>query len=91
MIRLHRLNHGEMHLNTDLIATVESHHDTVVTLVDGKTYVVLDTADEVVDAVRTYRASVLALAERMLTVPVAEEPGARLVVLRSDRLAGTGD
>jgi len=91
MIRLHRLNHGEMHLNADLIATVESHHDTVVTLVDGKTYVVLDTADEVVDAVRTYRASVLALAERMLTVPVADEPTARLVVLRPDDLAGTGD
>ncbi len=91
MIRLHRLNHGEMHLNADLIATVESHHDTVVTLVDGKTYVVSDTADEVVDAVRTYRASVLALAERMLTVPIADEPTARLLVLRPDDLAGTGD
>ncbi len=91
MIRLDRLNHGELHLNADLIATVESHHDTVVTLDDGKTYVVLDTADDVVDAVRTHRASVLALAERMLAGPVADEPGTRLLLLRPDDLAGTGD
>jgi len=82
MIRLTRLNGGVMHLNADLVATVESHHDTVVTLVDGKTYVVLDTAEEVVEAVRHYRASVLAAAERMTVLEAVEEPAGRLHVVR---------
>ena len=85
MIRLSRLNGTEVHLNADLIATVESHHDTVVTLVDGRTYVVRDTAQGVVDAVTRYRATVLALAEHMIedeNSPEAEEHEGRLLVLR---------
>ena len=85
MIRLSRLNGTEVHLNADLIATVESHHDTGVTLVDGRTYVGLDTAQEVVDAVTRYRATVLALAEHMIedeTGTEAEAPEGRLLVLR---------
>jgi hypothetical protein len=39
----------------------------VVTLVDGKTYVVLETAAAVVDRITNYRASVLAAAERHLS------------------------
>ena len=66
MIRLTRLNGSEMYLNADLVATVESHHDTVVTLVDGKTYVVLESAVAVVEHITNYRASVLAAAERHL-------------------------
>lgn len=85
MIRLSRLNGTEVHLNADLIATVESHHDTVVTLVDGRTYVVLDTAQGVVDAVTRYRATVLALAEHMIEDETGADAGApegRLLVLR---------
>ena len=66
MIRLTRLNGSELYLNADLVATVESHHDTVVTLVDGKTYVVLETAEQVVEHITAYRASVLAAAEKHL-------------------------
>ena len=66
MIRLTRLNGSEMYLNADLVATVESHHDTVVTLVDGKTYVVTESAEQVVAEVTAYRASVLAAAEKHL-------------------------
>jgi flagellar protein FlbD len=66
VIRLTRLNGSEMYLNADLVATVEAHHDTVVTLVDGRTYVVLQTAAEVVEAITAYRAEVLAVAERQL-------------------------
>ena len=86
MIRLSRLNGSEVHLNADLIATVESHHDTVVTLVDGRTYVVRDTSQQVVEAITRYRASVLALAEHMIDETAAdverEEPEGRLLVLR---------
>ncbi len=86
MIRLSRLNGSEVHLNADLIATVESHHDTVVTLVDGRTYVVHDSAQQVVEAITRYRASVLAMAEQMIDESPAEddqgEPEGRLLVLR---------
>lgn len=89
MIRLTRLNGSEVYLNADLVATVESHHDTVVTLVDGRTYVVTDTAQGVVDSVTRYRASVLALAEQLAdeqahaaAADCGEEPGGRLLVLR---------
>ncbi|MCW2779132.1 MAG: fliO2 [Frankiales bacterium] len=86
MIRLSRLNGSEVHLNADLIATVESHHDTVVTLVDGRTYVVRDTSAEVVEAITRYRATVLALAEHMLDETATEtehdEPEGRLLHLR---------
>lgn len=87
MIRLTRLNGSEMYLNADLVATVESHHDTVVTLVDGKTYVVLESAEVVVAQITSYRASVLAAAERHLLVddedaaPLPDE-GARVLHLR---------
>lgn len=86
MIRLTRLNGSEMFLNADLVATVESHHDTVVTLVDGKTYVVLESAEVVVAQITSYRASVLAAAERHLLddeLPAEpdEQPG-RVLQLR---------
>ena len=85
MIRLCRLNGSEIYLNADLVATVEAHHDTVVTLVDGKTFVVRDSAEQVVDSVTRYRASVLALAERLTDeeLPTEQDDATpRLVVLR---------
>ena len=88
MIQLTRLNGGVLHLNADLIATVEHHHDTVLTLVDGKTYVLQDSAEDVVEAVRQYRASILVAAERLSVTAVdlperrPDEGGARLLVLR---------
>ncbi len=84
MIRLSRLNGSEVHLNADLIATVESHHDTVVTLVDGRTYVVRDSAVQVVESITRYRATVLAMAEQILdeASPAEDEPEGRLLHLR---------
>ena len=86
MIRLTRLNGSELYLNADLVASVESHHDTVLTLVDGKTYVVSNSAEEVVQAITTYRAAVIATAERMMDeVPEDvddDQPEGRLLVLR---------
>ena len=61
MIRLHKLGRDPQpfHLNPDLILTVEAHPDTVVTLTTGSRLVVTETPDEVAQAVRTWRASVL--------------------------------
>lgn len=80
MVRLTRLNGTVVHVNADLVATVEEHHDTVVTLVDGKTYVVQESADEVVQEVVAYRGAVLAAAER-IAAEEAQPAAARLVVL----------
>ena len=94
MIRLCRLNGSEIHLNADLVATVEAHHDTVVTLVDGKTFVVRDSAADVVAAITHYRASVLALAERLAEdspEPEQDAAGPRLVVLRPARTDSNAD
>ena len=92
MIRLTRLNGSELYLNADLVATVESHHDTVVTLVDGKTYVVAERAEQVVEAVTAYRASVLAVADRMTADDGHDDSGelAPLVVLRPDGIDSVG-
>ena len=61
MIRLHRLGHRDedFHLNPDLILCIESTPDTVVTLTTHSKLIVLEPAEEVVAAVRDWRAGVL--------------------------------
>jgi flagellar protein FlbD len=54
-----RLNGTEMVVNSDLVESIESTPDTVLTLVDGKRYVVSESAAEVVARIRAYRASIL--------------------------------
>ena len=61
MITLTRLSGTLFALNCDLIERVDATPDTVVTLVDGKKYVVAETLEEVLHAVRQYRGEVLAL------------------------------
>jgi flagellar protein FlbD len=62
MITLHRLAHWDepFQLNPDLIATVEAVPDTVVRLTTGKRVLVHESPEQVVDAIREWRASVLA-------------------------------
>ena len=62
MITLHRLAHWDepFQLNPDLIATVESVPDTIVALTNGKRVLVEESPEEVADAIRGWRASVLA-------------------------------
>jgi flagellar protein FlbD len=67
MITLTRLNGGAFALNCDLIERAEETPDTVLTLVDGTKYVVRESVDEVVHLIRDYRASVVALAQRLDT------------------------
>lgn len=61
MITLTRLSGSVFALNSDLIERVDATPDTVVTLVDGKKYVVTESLDEVVDSVRRHRGQVLAM------------------------------
>jgi len=61
VIRLHRLGHAPQpfYLNPDLVITVEATPDTVVTLTTGSRLLVMETPEQVADAVRAWRASVL--------------------------------
>ncbi|NLY54225.1 MAG: flagellar FlbD family protein [Firmicutes bacterium] len=55
MISLTRLNGITFWLNAELIETVESTPDVVVTLTNGRKYVVRETIEEVVTAIENYR------------------------------------
>jgi flagellar protein FlbD len=66
MITLNRLGHDDepFQLNADMIVTVESTPDTVITLATGAKVVVAESPEEVAAAVHELRASVLAEAFR---------------------------
>jgi len=91
MITLTRLSGTKFALNCDLIERIDATPDTVVTLVDGKKYVVLESLEEVLTSVRRHRGEVLAMSTaidldmwaRAQTEPahygkVVEHPTARL-------------
>jgi uncharacterized protein YlzI (FlbEa/FlbD family) len=61
MIVLHKLSlHPEaFHLNPDMITTIESHPDTVVTLATGHKVNVAESAEAVAGAIHEYRVGVL--------------------------------
>lgn len=61
MITLTRLSGSVFLLNADLIERVDSTPDTVITLVDGKKYVVSESMGQVMDAVVAYRGEIVAL------------------------------
>ena len=65
MIKLHRIRGEEFFLNADLVESVASTPDTVVTLFDGRKVVVGESAEEVVDRIRAFRASVIRLADEL--------------------------
>lgn len=65
MILLTRLNGPQMAVNADLIERAEATPDTVLTLVDGTKYLVAESVEEVIDRVRTFRASVLVAAKEL--------------------------
>ena len=55
MIRLTRLNHVAIVLNSNLIEHIEATPDTVITLTTGQIVLVRETSDEVVDRVVAFR------------------------------------
>jgi uncharacterized protein YlzI (FlbEa/FlbD family) len=78
VIRLHKLARcpQPFDLNPDLIITIEAHPDTVVTLTTGSRLVVTETPEEVAQAVRQWRASVL---DAMARAPRRNDLGLKLV------------
>ena len=49
MIRVTGMNNKEMIINCDQIEKIEEVPETVITLVNGNKYLVLETSDEIVD------------------------------------------
>jgi flagellar protein FlbD len=61
MITVTRLNGPAFWLNPDLIERIEATPDTVLHLVGGADYVVVESIDEIVARIRESRAQVIAL------------------------------
>ena len=61
MISLHRLGHQHepFLLNPDLVATIEAHPDTVVTLTTHARFLVCESPAEVTARIRAWRAGIL--------------------------------
>lgn len=75
MILVHRLRGEPIYVNADLIETVESTPDTVLTLVDGRRLIVEDPATVVIERFTAFRAGLLVAAEQLR----ATGPGLTLV------------
>ena len=58
MIRLTRINHVPLVLNSDLIEHVEATPDTVIALTTGQKLVVLESAEEVIQKVIDFRRAI---------------------------------
>ena len=89
MIWVTRLNGTEMVVNSDLVESIESTPDTVLSLVDGKRYVISESAAEVIERIRRFRASILVLLDDTAAAAAGPAPGpapvANLYVVPSDR------
>jgi flagellar protein FlbD len=55
MIRVTRINHTPLILNSDLIQHMETTPDTVISLTNGQKYVVLESAEDVIELVVEFR------------------------------------
>ena len=58
MIKLTRLNHEVLLLNSDLIEHVEANPDTVITLITGQKLMVSESAEEITERVITFRQAI---------------------------------
>jgi flagellar protein FlbD len=74
MISLTRLSGSVFVLNADLIERLDSTPDTVITLVDGKKYLVAESLPEVISLIRQFRATVIADAQHLAGQPPTTAP-----------------
>ncbi len=66
MIPLTRLNGDPIAINPDRIERADVTPDVVLTMSDGSKFVIGETLDELIDRIRLFRASVLALSHRLV-------------------------
>jgi len=78
MITVTRLNGPAFALNPDLIERIEASPDTVIHLVGGTNYVVVESVEEIIARVRESRAAVIALSH-LIDQRSAGSPNLRVV------------
>jgi len=74
MILVTRLNGVPFAVNADLIERVEMNPDTVLAMVDGHKYIVSESAQEIVDRIIAFRASILVVADQIQRDPDTNQP-----------------
>ena len=73
MIRLTRLRSPDpLYVTTDHIERLDRHHDTIVHLLNGNEYTVVETPEEIVERATYLRAKAIALAARLAADGLAE-------------------
>ncbi|QGU95090.1 endoflagellar protein [Clostridium bovifaecis] len=61
MINLTGLNNKQLYLNADHIEKIEQVPETIITLTNGKKYIVLETPEEVINRVIEYKRKIFTL------------------------------
>ncbi len=64
MVHLTRINRAPLVLNADLIEHIEATPDTVISLTNGQKFVVLESADEVIERVVRFRRRIVEPVDR---------------------------
>jgi flagellar protein FlbD len=77
MIRVTRLDHSPIILNAELIEQIEETPDTVITLTNGQTLMVGETAAEIVARAIEYKRAVSAQFQQHCRKSVNRDPGAQ--------------
>jgi flagellar protein FlbD len=72
MIVLTRLNRTRFAVNPDLIERVQATPDTTLIMVDGATFVVTESMDDVIAQITGFRAGVLAAAATLIATGEAD-------------------
>ena len=67
MIRLTRINHVPLVLNSDLIEHIEITPDTVIAMTSGQKFMVRESADEVIGRVIDFRRTIANLPDKVST------------------------
>jgi len=73
MIRLTRINHVPLVLNSDLIEHIETTPDTVISLTTGQKIMVLESADDIIDRVVQFRRAIFNSGFHSASKPSEEE------------------
>ena len=68
MIRLTRINHVPLVLNADLIEHVETTPDTVIAMTNGQKFMVMESADDVIQKVIDFRRAIAGLPQPLSQV-----------------------
>jgi len=91
MIVLTRLNGSTFAVNPDLIERIQENPDTSIVLVDGTTFIVLESTEDIIEAVATYRARVIALAHSFNFDGPSSSPrtGPRLGLVDNNQFGGS--